>query len=100
MVVYIPQESSSAALYRGFPLPILSMRMNAPSRQQHSFRLFARPTFLEGAARVFDFANVLQKYRYDTTEPEADTNALSSDWMAVGDDIGHAIMRYERQHRA
>ena len=100
MVVYILQENSRAARFRGFPLPILSMRMNAHSQQHHSFRLFARPTFLEGAARVFDFANVLQNYRYDTTEREADTNALRSDWMAVGDDIGYAITRYERQDRA
>ena len=74
--------------------------MNAPSRQHHSFRLFARPTFLEGVARIFDFANVLQKYRHDTTEHEADTNALRSDWMAVGDDLRHAISTYERQPRA
>ena len=74
--------------------------MHALSRQPHSFRLFARPTFLEGAARIFDFASVLQQYRTDATEAEADTNALRSDWMAVGDDIRHAIMSYERQPRA
>jgi len=73
------------------------IHMHTPTREPHSFRLFARPTFLEGAARVFDFANVLQKYRYDTTEHEADTNALRSDWMAVGDDIRHAISAYERR---
>jgi hypothetical protein len=100
MVVYIPQGSFSVALHRGFPLPILLIRMNAPSRQHHSFRLFARPTFLEGVARVFDFANVLQNYRHDTTEHEADTNALRSDWIAVGDDLRHAISTYERQPRA
>ena len=71
--------------------------MNASSLQKQSFRLFARPTFLEGVARVFDFANVLQRYRDDTTDHEADANALRSDWMAVGDDIRHAIGTYERQ---
>jgi hypothetical protein len=74
--------------------------MHAPTREPHSFRLFARPTFLEGAARIFDFASVLQQYRTDATEAEADTTALKSDWMAVGDDLRHAIMRYERQPRA
>jgi hypothetical protein len=74
--------------------------MNASCLQKHSFRLFARPTFTEGVARVFDFANVLQKYRYDTTDHEADANALRSDWMAVGDDIRHAIGVYERHHTA
>jgi hypothetical protein len=66
--------------------------MHAPARQPHSFRLFARPTFLEGAARIFDFTSVLQNYRSDATEAEADTNALRSDWMAVGDDIRQALM--------
>ena len=74
--------------------------MNASSLHKQSFRLFARPSFLEGAARIFDFANVLQSYRYDTTEHEADINALRSDWMTVGDDIGHAIRTYERQPSA
>jgi hypothetical protein len=74
--------------------------MHAPARQHHSFRLFARPTFLEGAARIFDFASILQNYRTDTSEAEADTHALTSDWMAVGDDIQHAIHTYERQPRA
>ena len=74
--------------------------MNASSLHKHSFRLFARPSFLEGVARIFDFANVLQRYRYDTTEHAADANALTSDWMAVGDDLRHAIRTYERQSRA
>jgi hypothetical protein len=74
--------------------------MNASSLHKHSFRLFTRPSFLEGVARIFDFANVLQSYRYDRTEHEADANALMSDWMAVGDDLRHAIRTYERQPRA
>jgi hypothetical protein len=74
--------------------------MKTPSPQTHSFRLFVRPTFLEGVARVFDFANSLQRYRYDKTEDEADKNALKSDWMAVGHDLRHAINFYERNHKA
>ena len=70
--------------------------MKASSLQTHSFRLFARPTFLEGTARVFDFTNILQRYRYDATDDKADANALRSDWMAVGDDIRHVIGDYER----
>jgi len=73
--------------------------MHTLTRQPHSFRLFVRPTFLEGAARIFDFTNVLQHYRTDATEGEADTNALRSDWSAVGDDIRHVIISYERQPR-
>ena len=30
----------------------------------------------------------------------ADANALTSDWIAVGDDLRHAIHTYERQSRA
>jgi hypothetical protein len=74
--------------------------MNASSLHKHSFQLFARPTFLEGAARIFDFVSVLQNYRTDATEAEADANALRSDWMAVGDDIRQALMSYEQHHRA
>jgi hypothetical protein len=74
--------------------------MNTSSLHKHSFRLFARPSFLEGVARLFDFANVLQRYRYDRTEHDADAHALSSDWTAVGDDLRHAIRTYERQPRA
>jgi hypothetical protein len=74
--------------------------MNASSLHNHSFRLFARPSFLEGVARIFDFANVLPRYRYERTEHAADANALTSDWMAVGDDLRHAIRTYERQSRA
>ena len=74
--------------------------MNTSYLHKHSFRLFARPGFLEGVARIFDFANVLQSYRYDTTAREADAKAVRSDWMAVGDDLRHAIRTYERHSRA
>jgi hypothetical protein len=70
--------------------------MKDSSLQTYSFRLFARPTFLEGAARVFDLTHVLQRYRDDATDHEADATALRSDWMAVGDDIRPAIGIYER----
>ena len=88
------------ALRSNIDVAVGIMRMNASYLSKHSFRLFARPSFLEGAARVFDFANVLQSYRYDMTEHETDMSALSSDWMTVGDDIRHAISTYKRQPRA
>lgn len=52
--------------------------------------LFARPSFLEGVARIFDFAGTLSEYNRSRTGEEADYQALLSDWLAVGDDIREA----------
>ena len=49
--------------------------------------LFARPSFVEGAARIFDFSNTLSMYNYSKNDDEADARALYSDWVAVGDDF-------------
>ena len=55
--------------------------------------LFARPSVVEGAARIFDFAGALNQYNTTLTGEEADRRALEADWRAVGDDIQHAIQR-------
>ncbi len=53
--------------------------------------LYARPSFLEGCARVFDFANSLSVYN-TSTDPEAgDKRALWADWHAIGDDLRAAM---------
>ena len=53
--------------------------------------LFARPSFLEGLARIFDFGGSLNQYNTSATPEEADKRALRSDWLAVGDDMRRAI---------
>lgn len=56
-----------------------------------SGRLFARPSFWEGYARGIDFGGTLTEYNRSATGEEADTEAISSDWLAVGDSISTAM---------
>lgn len=62
--------------------------------------LFARPSFLEGMARVLDFGNTLTEYNTSVTPQQADAVAIAADWRAVGDDIRSAIREFEEQHPA
>ena len=62
----------------------------------YSSILFARPSFLEGAGRIFDFGNAMTEYNRSATATEADQRALWADWCAVGDDLRNAIREYER----
>jgi hypothetical protein len=63
---------------------------------QRSGRLFVRPSFVEGMARLFDTANSLNVYNADENGKEADLKALAADWSAVGDDLRAAINQYGR----
>ncbi len=49
--------------------------------------LFARPTFLEGMARVLDMGGTMTEFNRSPTPRIADALALRSDWMAVGQDL-------------
>ena len=60
-------------------------------------RLFAKPSFIEGVARVLDLGTTLNEYNRNETEEEADTQAILSDWLAVGDSIYSAIGTYEKK---
>ena len=53
--------------------------------------LYARPSFLEGAARILDFGGTLNVYNRSVTPEEADLVALRSDWEALGQDLRVAI---------
>ena len=55
-------------------------------------RLFANPSFVEGASRVFDILGNQDIYNEDQTPDEADAKALLSDWASVGD---HLILATE-----
>jgi hypothetical protein len=59
--------------------------------------LFARPSFLEGVARVMDLGGTMQVYNNSKTEKEADLKALKKDWQAVGEDIFNAVKSYEQE---
>jgi len=49
--------------------------------------LFARPSFLEGVARIFDFGDTLSEYNEAIDGPQADRLALMADAAAVRRDI-------------
>lgn len=57
----------------------------------HTGILFARPSFIEGFARLFDLGNNLNQYAESVSPDEADIRALRADWEAVGSDLRHAI---------
>ena len=71
-------------------------------RTGDSFRLYARPSFFEGIARLFDFGGSLNKYNSSDSGEKADYKALKSDWSTVGEDIYSAINVFsndlEKQH--
>lgn len=56
--------------------------------------LFARPSFLEGVARLLDFGNFLNEYNGSVTPDEADQRATAADWRVVGDDLRMAMSSY------
>ena len=58
--------------------------------------LFAKPSFISGAARVLDLYGIYDVYNATSTEREADYKALVSDWHMVGQDIFDAITQFAR----
>ncbi len=62
-----------------------------------SFYLFARPSLLEGVARIVDLGGTLQTYNESVSESEADYKAIQNDWIATGLDIRDAINAYAAQ---
>ena len=45
--------------------------------------LYARPSFLEGAARIMDFSDSMTFFNTRETPEEADRVALATDWAVV-----------------
>ncbi len=64
-----------------------------------TFRLFDRPSFLDGFSTIVDFRNLIERYHTDRTEIQADLNSLKSDWEVIGSDIGVAISKYESRRK-
>ena len=56
-----------------------------------------KPSFVEEAARIFDFAGVLSLHTH-VNNKHADYLALSSDWHAVGHDIRTAMQTFDPSH--
>ncbi len=59
--------------------------------------LFARPSYLEGLARIMDFGNTITVYNESLNGEQADYLALRSDWTAVGDDLRSAIQQFDAE---
>ena len=62
--------------------------------------LFARPSFIEGVARILDFSGTLNEYNSCDTGEEADARAILSDWQAVGSDIEDASKKFDGRREA
>lgn len=65
---------------------------------QYTTGLYARPSFWEGLARIFDFGGSLNTYNTSRSNEEADVTALRGDWEEVGADMRRAIDTWEKQH--
>ena len=59
--------------------------------------LYAKPSFLEGAARVLDFTGALNRYNDTPTGEGADYRALVADWRAIGSDIQTAMAQHQNE---
>ncbi len=59
---------------------------------QYTFGLFkVKPSFIDGYSSLVDFGSPSNRYNVSATVEEADTQALYSDWRAVGEDIRDSI---------
>lgn len=63
----------------------------------YSTFLFARPSFIEGVARVVDLGGTLNVYNESPNSELADFLAMRADWLAVGSDIAGAIAYFVRE---
>lgn len=60
--------------------------------------LYAKPSFLGGLARLFDFSGFMNTYNDSPNEEMADYLAMKSDWEAVGSDMWKAIQQFESEY--
>lgn len=61
--------------------------------RDNRLHLFPTPTFWTGLASLIDVGGGLNMANYALTDEQADSDALRSDWLAVGDDIAAAILQ-------
>ena len=62
--------------------------------------LCAQPSFVEGLARIFDFAGTLNEYNRSTAPAQADEVAIRNDWRLVGMDMQKAVAQVEASDRS
>jgi hypothetical protein len=62
-----------------------------------SYFLFAKPSFLGGMSRLFDFGGTLNNYNISASGNLADLRAFQEDWKAIGDDMRNTLAVYKKQ---
>ncbi len=72
-------------------------RGESPMSQFISLFLSARPSLLEGIARLFDFGGTLNEYNKSLTPTQADSMALCADIEALRQDV--AIVKTRLRQR-
>lgn len=64
---------------------------------------YARPSIIEGMARIFDFAGALDHYpnlpARRKSSPEANAEAIRAAWETVGQCMWDAIGQFEEEER-
>ncbi len=65
--------------------------------ESHSDFLYARPSFLEGLARIVDLGGTMNEYNASLTGQDADAIAIWMDWAAIGQDMRDAIGTFEEE---
>jgi len=63
--------------------------MNKIKRNRSDF-LFSNPSFLIGAGSVFNIAGNYFDFNYSSSDKDADTKAILSDWSIIGQEIINA----------
>lgn len=53
--------------------------------------LFAQPSLASGAARLLDLWGQFDDYNRSESPEEADSKAIASDWLIVGQEIASAM---------
>lgn len=65
-----------------------------------TFQLFnALPCFALGVASVFDLGAVIDIAGYGKGPAQIDSQAVSSDWYTVGEDLQQAMDKYKKGFR-
>ena len=58
---------------------------------------FARPSFVEGVARLVDVGGALNTYNSSRTGEEADARAMDRDWRALAHDLREAVRKLQAE---
>ena len=62
------------------------------------YNLFATPSFIGGMSHVLDLGSTLTQYNVSASPKQADFWAVSSDWVATGNDIKYAMSQLTMEH--